>query len=162
MTCFQYGAFVRARFKLPSPNQNWGTVERYILASGRILPKMVDRSNPSGQDQLFVIKPTNELLILIEECKKSKEKLYAEKNPSKQRSSKNKFDKKVRLIIDCMNRLILEMQDTNEHIAFVAENPVLDVMQFLNFAGKSGWETTGQVPGLPGPTGITMMRKRIN
>ena len=162
MTCFQYGAFVRAKFKLSRPNEAWAAVERYILASGGILPKMVDRSNPSGQDQLFVIKPTNELLILMEECKKSKEKLYAGNDTSKQKSLQNKFNKKARLVIDCMNRLIFEMQNTNQHIAFVAENPVLDVMQFLNFAGKSGWETTGQVPGLPGPTGITMMRKRIN
>ena len=63
---------------------------------------------------------------------------------------------------DSFNQLIFNTQDSIEHVAFVAGNPELDVMQFLNVAGKSGWETTGQVPGLPGPTGITMMRKRVN
>ena len=40
---------------------------------------------------------------------------------------------------------------------FVATNS----LKLVNIAGGRGWETTGQVPGYPGPTGITMMRKRI-
>ena len=35
------------------------------------------------------------------------------------------------------------------------------IMHLLNTAGRRGWETTGQVPGFPGPTGVTMMRYRL-
>ena len=37
----------------------------------------------------------------------------------------------------------------------------LGLIPFLNEAGHQGWETTGQVPGFPGPTGCTMMRRRM-
>ena len=35
-------------------------------------------------------------------------------------------------------------------------------MSLINKAAEIGWETTGQVPGFPGPTGITMMRLRTD
>jgi hypothetical protein len=34
-------------------------------------------------------------------------------------------------------------------------------LELVNKAGDIGWETTGQIPGFPGPTGITMMRRRV-
>jgi len=38
----------------------------------------------------------------------------------------------------------------------------LNTMSLINKAAEIGWETTGQVPGFPGPTGITMMRLRTD
>ena len=44
------------------------------------------------------------------------------------------------------------------HDGEVNRNP----MSLINKAAEIGWETTGQVPGFPGPTGITMMRLRTD
>ena len=35
-------------------------------------------------------------------------------------------------------------------------------LNLVNVAAEDGWETTGQIPGFPGPTSITMMRKKLD
>ncbi|MDC0655845.1 hypothetical protein OAP41_02990 [Candidatus Poseidoniaceae archaeon] len=162
MTYFQYGALVRAEFKLQEPAQNYGRVSRYILANGNVPNSRASHDSGSISIQKFVIKPTSEISSMFEEIQETIEK-YQNTPPGGARTKiKTKMQRLKSSLNDSFNQLIFNTQDSIEHVAFVAGNPGLDVMQFLNVAGKSGWETTGQVPGLPGPTGITMMRKRVN
>ena len=44
-----------------------------------------------------------------------------------------------------------------DNVLCVGEN----ALDLVNKAAVIGWETTGQVPGYPGPTGVTMMRRRV-
>jgi hypothetical protein len=37
----------------------------------------------------------------------------------------------------------------------------VNALDLVNRAAAIGWETTGQVPGYPGPTSVTMMRRRV-
>ena len=167
MTQYQYGALVMARFSLCEPYQNYGWPrEQYILANGGIRNKRVAGVEVSNLEvKKFIIQPTSEIISMIKEHQETKLSYEAAVNKSGLRSKMRK--KKMRLedsISESFNLLILDLckRKSLEHVAFLAENHELDVMQFINIAGKSGWETTGQVPGLPGPTGITMMRKKIN
>jgi hypothetical protein len=99
---------------------------------------------------------------MFEEIQETFEKYQNTPTGGARTKIKSKLQRLKSSLNDSFNQLIFNTQDSIEHVAFVAGHPGLDVMQFLNVAGKSGWETTGQVPGLPGPTGITMMRKRVN
>ena len=162
MTYFQYGALVRAEFKLQEPAQNYGRVSRYILANGNVPNSRAFHDSGSISIQKFVIKPSSEISSMFEEIQETIEKYQNTPTGGARTKIKTKMQRLKSSLNDSFNQLIFNTQDSIEHVAFVAGNPGLDVMQFLNVAGKSGWETTGQVPGLPGPTGITMMRKRVN
>ena len=161
MTYFQYGALVRAEFQLPEPAQNYGRVSRYILANGNVPNSRASHDSLVGM-QKFVIKPSSEISSMFEEIQETIEKYQNTPTRGARMKLNTKLQRLKSSLKDSFNQLIFNTQDSIEHVAFVAGNPGLDVMQFLNVAGKSGWETTGQVPGLPGPTGITMMRKRVN
>lgn len=162
MTYFQYGALVRAEFKLSEPAQNYGRVSRYILANGNVPNRRASHDSGSIEIQKFVIKPSSEISSMFEEIQETIEKYQNTPTGGARMKINTKLQRLKSSLTDSFHQLIFNTQDSIEHVAFVAGNPGLDVMQFLNVAGKSGWETTGQVPGLPGPTGITMMRKRVN
>ena len=162
MTYFQYGALVQANFTLPEPAHNYVRSKcRYILANGNV-PNRRAHHESTIPVQTFLIKPSSEMSSMIEEIKETDEKYRNTPNGGAKKKIQTKLQRLTLSVNDSFHQLILNTQDSIEHVAFVAGNPELDVMQFLNVAGKSGWETTGQVPGLPGPTGITMMRKRVN
>jgi len=62
---------------------------------------------------------------------------------------------------ECMAKIIeIAKSMISEHpdnVLCVGEN----ALDLVNKAAVIGWETTGQVPGYPGPTGVTMMRRRV-
>ena len=160
MTHFQYGALVRAEFLLNGSGKILSS--QYILANGRISTNRAERDSGSTPVLRFSLQPSTELSNIREEIVKANEKANRAKSAATRQKHVSKARELESLLKDVFKRLLIEKQDTISHVAFIAEYPGLDIMQFLNNAGKSGWETTGQVPGLPGPTGITMMRKRFN
>ena len=156
MTYFQYGALVRAEFRLLEPAHNYVRLSRrYILANGNVNNRRAHHDSTIDV-QKFVIKPSSEMSSMIEEIKETDEKYRNTPNGGAKKKIQTKLQRLTMSLSDSFNQLIFNTQDSIEHVAFVAGNPELDVMQFLNVAGKSGWETTGQVPGLPGPTGMEL------
>ena len=157
MTYFQYGALVQAEFRLPEPAHDYvRVVRRYILANGNVPNRRAHHDSGSIDIQKFVIKPSSEISSMIEEIRETNEKYRNTPKGGAKKKIQTKLQRLTMSVSDSFNQLIFNTQDSIEHVAFVAGNPELDVMQFLNVAGKSGWETTGQVPGLPGPTGIEL------
>ena len=79
------------------------------------------------------------------------------KKGTKERTHENQIDDLDKELKKEFSRLVNQIPCIIPRCHFVA----IDSLKLVNLAGGYGWETTGQVPGYPGPTGITMMRKRI-
>ena len=68
-----------------------------------------------------------------------------------EKSERSNFKKKV---VPLLHRVCRGYRD--DEILCVGNT----ALELVRYAANDGWETTGQVPGDPGPTGITMMRRR--
>ena len=79
------------------------------------------------------------------------------KNGTKEQTHENQIDDLGEELNKEFSRLVNKIPCVFPRCHFLA----IDSLKLVNLAGGYGWETTGQVPGYPGPTGITMMRKRI-
>ena len=119
MTYFQYGALMRAEFKLPEPAQNYGRVSRYILANGNVPNSRAFHDSGSIRIQTFVIKPSSEISSMFEEIQETIEKYQNTPTGGAGTKIKTKLQRLKSSLNDSFNQLIFNTQDSIENVAFV-------------------------------------------
>ena len=146
MSKFQYAAVVIVGLR----NSNYRG-EHWALYHGDINP---------GSQKIKMQFDSKKISNLASEVQALKDELNDKRGDLTPIQTKG-YDKKI------MNRRIALQEEIKRHIEQTpSEIPFCHVLaksalKLVNKAGELGWETTGQIPGYPGPTGITMMRRRI-
>ena len=128
---------------------------RWTLYTGDLNAARVFDPNP-GVESISLTVESKELEKMKKELGEIQGKyvsLKGHRRLANQRKQERNF---VQSAEECV-RILDEWTDGDQDCHYLAST----ALELVNKAGSHGWETTGQIPGYPGPTGITMMRRRI-
>ena len=80
----------------------------------------------------------------------------SKRSPQQQRKLNNRLSKIRQGVV---SEFVKQIDNySTEHVICTG----ISAIDLVNKAADLGWETTGQVPGYPGPTGVTMMRRKVD